>query len=1108
MSRGLLLAAFWLSSSAFAAPQDKTPFPVFTGEHVYVSGVPDAYESLRTELKKRENASPQEYYVVVVQSSGAGEWATRDYVDALYETWTAQAAQQKLKLDPERSVLIVLAVGNRRLSVHPGTFLQSTYGLRGPVIDREIVTPHFVPYARAEDYATGLTVLVLEIEKWIVNKEAALARARAEAEARALQLRNDAQTTLTAVATLSDEVQQELTEKEKLGLAATGLADRLEQAKQDLTAAREKLPDDPQAALDRGQAIQVRVQQVQSELRQFAARQTEAHARLDALDQDAAELEHGIERAARDGLATGALQSQVETLLATIDGARKSLASDPQQALDQAGPVENSLAEVRTRLNALPEQRQQLQALESSTRRLEEEVAASLERTRTSGADATAVAARIEKTRSTVKEAAEWGQSDYAQALTLFQNAARDFEAERTALQAIDAQHRFITRTIPIAAGMSILGVVTLSGAGLRLWHLYRRHAALKQLKLFKGQVVELSDSLDALKERHKQLPFTDPDFKSPMTGDTLALYQAAQDALGRYRQRWLVLMDAWDRAQAEIDAEAPFGTHRLQTARKILQAAGVPDEMSSIERDCAQPLDRLEQAHEEAVAIQAEIDRESTDLAEHQAKIQSANLSMLPYQADLESTRQSASHVRNIVVSDPIGTQAILKRSLDQLRATNRRLKGVIARSQEAAEALARLQAALELATAQRAAGFLLCEPEGNPDPLLAEGRELHERAVAALNKADADAAGRDLQRAFGLAERAVQAVKQQAQAKSFCETEIPARRAETVRLRDAAAQARSHYAELERRFSPESWRSVVDNPKRAAGFLAAFDVRVDEAAVASAGDVQHFVRSSGLLKEIQARQKETDLLLAAIGGRLKELVALREKAQLQLGEVRRRAVQVGELLRANTADRPRSNQRYQAAARDLDETARDATLARPDWEKLLGRLAEARSGLDAAEKLAREDIRLAEQAAAEIAEAEREIRRAKSFYKLGISANVAPAEAQLHQARERAQSQAYEQIVQLAAAARQAARMAYDHAVRQAEERQMALDQECQRQEALRRQAESAAVTAAAAHQVSQINTLSAPVFVASPPPPAPPVPNATSTTGWTSGSSQTGW
>jgi uncharacterized membrane protein YgcG len=1114
MTRAILPAAIWLSVAAFAVADDKTPFPEFTEGHVYVAGVPDSYDAVRSEINDRPASSPQSYYVVVIESAGTGEWATRDYVDGLYETWAAQAAQRELKFDRERSVVIVLAVGNRRLSVHPGTFLQNTYGLRGPVIDREIVTPHFVPYARAEDYATGLKVLVGEIEKWIANKEAAQAQSRAEAEARAVQLRNDALATLTAGAALSEEVQKELAEKENLGLATPGLTARLEQAAEELKDAQQELLENPQKALDRGQAIQAALHQMQSEMRQAAKVQTQIHARLDALDQGVADVEIALDKAARDGLATEILQSQAVALSTAIDAARKTLATNAQQALDQTGQAEKSLAELRARLDALPRERDQMQDVVSIARELEERAVRHLEDTTRTGADATALAARVEQTRGTLKKALEQGEADYRQALALLDTVVRDFRAENVQLSEVAAHHHFTSRTLPLAIGISILGFVALSGTSLRLFHSYRRRNVLEQLKSFKSQVVELSDLLDALKDRHKQLPVADPDFQSPMTGDTLARYQSAQDALGRYRERWLNLMDAWDRAQAEIDAEAPFGTRRLQAAAIVLREAAVPPEMDAIRHDCAEPLDRLERAHEEAASIQAAVDKENSRLTEQLAEVESAQLSVVPYQADLETSRQLAARAKSIVVADPLGAQAILNRLKDQLGRMNDRLKAVLQRSHEAEEALTRLQSAGDLATAQRAAGFLLCEPEGNPDPLLAAGRDLEQHAIQALNQGDAVIAGQNLIRAFALAERAVQAVKQQAQAKSYCGNEIPARRKETARLRDAINQARTHSEELERGFAPESWRTVAGNVKTVAEFVADFEARVAETAKLTTDDVQHFVRAAGLLTDIQNQQKEANLLLAGVGARLKELVVLREMVQSQLGDVRRRAVQVGELLRANTEDRPRSNQRYQAAVRSLDETAHDATLARPDWEKVRGRLDEVRSGFDAAEKLAREDIRLAEQATAEIAEAEREIRRARSFYKLGFSANVAPAEGQLQQARQQMPSQAYEQAVQLAAAARQSARLAYDSAVRQAEQRQMELDQERQRQEARRRQAESAALTATAVHQAASLGTFSAPTFASSSPAPAPsppppmPAPDTTSTTAWTSGSSQTGW
>src|SRR5262249_43635163 len=150
-------------------------------------------------------------------------------------------------------------------------------------------------------------------------------------------------------------------------------------------------------------------------------------------------------------------------------------------------------------LAALPEQRQKIEALKSSVRRLEEEVSVGLKRTRLSGADATAVATQLEETRRKLADAAKASQSDYARALTVFQAAADDLEKERGELQAIDAQHQFATRTLPLTIGASILGVIVLSGGGLRLFHSYRQRSVQKQLKTFKGQVVELSDLLDAL---------------------------------------------------------------------------------------------------------------------------------------------------------------------------------------------------------------------------------------------------------------------------------------------------------------------------------------------------------------------------------------------------------------------------------------------------------------------------------------------------------------------------------------------------------------------------------------------------------------------------------
>ena len=68
---------FWTVSIVRA--QQVPAIPSFTGERVIVVGVPDRYGALGGQITRLEKASPQSYYVVVMNSSGRGDSATRDF---------------------------------------------------------------------------------------------------------------------------------------------------------------------------------------------------------------------------------------------------------------------------------------------------------------------------------------------------------------------------------------------------------------------------------------------------------------------------------------------------------------------------------------------------------------------------------------------------------------------------------------------------------------------------------------------------------------------------------------------------------------------------------------------------------------------------------------------------------------------------------------------------------------------------------------------------------------------------------------------------------------------------------------------------------------------
>lgn len=162
---------------------------------------------------------------------------------------------------------------------------------------------------------------------------------------------------------------------------------------------------------------------------------------------------------------------------------------------------------------------------------------------------------------------------------------------------------------------------------------------------------------------------------------------------------------------------------------------------------------------------------------------------------------------------------------------------------------------------------------------------------------------------------------------------------------------------------------------------------------------------------------------------------------------EVRR----VGELLERHREDRPRANQRYRDACDRLDRLARESRVSRADWTLLQRQVQESVGELAEAERLAREDIQLAQQAAAEIAEAEREVARARDYRWQSITADVTPAERTLAEARHLLDTQAYEQALDRAGAARRAARSAHDEAVARAGQEQRRQEEERRRLESL---------------------------------------------------------
>ena len=111
----------------------------------------------------------------------------------------------------------------------------------------------------------------------------------------------------------------------------------------------------------------------------------------------------------------------------------------------------------------------------------------------------------------------------------------------------------------------------------------------------------------------------------------------------------------------------------------------------------------------------------------------------------------------------------------------------------QQAHEARNTLEEVARLAAERRAQGLLLVEPDGNPDPLLEQGRTQHAALLQALELGDTKAASEQRDQALALVEQAQTAIQRQAAAREQSAREIPARRAEAQSLQRALTAAQS---------------------------------------------------------------------------------------------------------------------------------------------------------------------------------------------------------------------------------------------------------------------------------------------------------------------------
>ncbi|MFM7244293.1 MAG: hypothetical protein ACKO40_08990 [Planctomycetaceae bacterium] len=622
----------------------------------------------------------------------------------------------------------------------------------------------------------------------------------------------------------------------------------------------------------------------------------------------------------------------------------------------------------------------------------------------------------------------------------------RDEEATRR--QAAEAARLFRTRTLPM--GLAGLGAAGLLGSLAVQWtrHHRRLRTARDKLAAFKAEVVTLSDLLDSEQERHRMLPHADPDFQTPMQGMTRAAYDGVQGAIRRYRERWLGLMDVWEKAQAKVDSEWFLGTSAADEAIGLLDSAEARPPLPDVAAECKAPLDSLETAHEEAREAVVSLDAALGDARTRLDAVAARGRSNAAFQGAVADVARGRQRFGELVESDPVAARGGLEEARSALEATVARVDALEAVDDRRQRAAATNDDVVARVRGRRAEGWLLDEPGANPDDRLTAAAGHAATAAQLLDAGETDAAAGTVERAERATAEAAALLESVVAARTKAEELLPACVARVEAI--IAARRRSTEA-LERLagYGAEAWSDVSENVARADDGLVRVKTLLDEARAALAPERQHYLRAVALLEEVVRQEDWVEGCLAAVTDRLAELDGLRSALPGKRDRAVERVTTLARRLQRQRTDRVSANERCREAGRIIEVADQSMAVARPDPRQATRLIEAADAAVARGEQLADEDERLARQAANDIDETDALVRRVAAWYAEGVQADVRSAAAAVDAARSLLERQRYEESIQTTAEASRQARIAYATATAEADRRRIQRQQEIQRRQ-----------------------------------------------------------
>lgn len=600
-----------------------------------------------------------------------------------------------------------------------------------------------------------------------------------------------------------------------------------------------------------------------------------------------------------------------------------------------------------------------------------------------------------------------------------------------------EAARVFRTRTLPIGAA-TLAAFGGLAAVFLqRARHDRKMHEARKKLADFKSEVVALSDLLDTQQERHRMLPHSDPDFTTPMEGLTRSTYDGVQAAIRRSRERWLGLMDVWEKAQAQIDAEWFLGTAAAKQAITMLDSAEARPPLDAVAGECRTPLDALEQAHETARSLAETLDENLAAATGSLEKIAGRGRSNATFQRPLAEATRGLALARHDLESDPVAARGRLEETAAALAGMMEAVASFEAVDDRRLQAGREADAIDEVIRGKRAEGWLLAEPGAIPDDLVTTAR--HEIDLAArMLDAGESAGGRvhveNAERANAEARAVLESI---AAARTRVENLLPGCLARLGAIADRRGQSVRALEHLAATYAESSWADVADNIGKADEAVQRVKPLVAEAQAAADPSRQHYFRAVALVEEAVRQEDWAEDCYQASIDRRTELDQLRASLPPRRDAVQARVADLARQLARQRTDRVRANERCREAERLVEVADHGLATPLPDLRQVTQVLDAADAAAARAADLAAEDERLARQAIDDLEEVDSLVRRVAAWYAEGVSANVQSATAAFETAKALLSQQRYEDSIRSSAEAARMAQEAYAAATAEAERR-----------------------------------------------------------------------